>query len=178
MHQKIITEWNKRVKNTEHIYVLGDFSFGSIDKTTEILSQLSGYKIIIKGNHDMPAHKLIKMGFDEVHENLTFVLPGGIKVFLSHFPFHPMTKYQKLPDGAVFSDEASYVGDRRYLHKRIVDDGEKWLIHGHVHNSWKQSGKQINVGVDVWDFKPVSHEQIVNLINRGASVKKAEDYTD
>jgi hypothetical protein len=35
--------------------------------------------------------------------------------------------------------------------------------HGHVHKAWKKNDKQINVGVDVWDFKPVSLEQLVIL---------------
>jgi calcineurin-like phosphoesterase family protein len=31
---------------------------------------------------------------------------------------------------------------------------------GHVHNTWLGSRNAVNVGVDVWDFMPVSFEQV------------------
>lgn len=43
-----------------------------------------------------------------------------------------------------------------------------WLV-GHIHNNNdmdKRKGNRINVGVDVWDFKPVSIEQIRELISQ------------
>lgn len=166
MHAHFIQEWNKRVKPTEKVYVLGDFSFANVNMTKRILDSLLGYKILIKGNHDMAAHKCIAAGFQEVHENV-FERIGNERVLLSHFPYHPMTRYHKNKDGSVICDDASMVGDRRYLHKRIVDDGDHWLLHGHVHNTYKQSGRQINVGVDVWDYKPVGHEKILAMMEAG-----------
>jgi calcineurin-like phosphoesterase family protein len=166
MHEHLIQEWNKRVKPTEKVYVLGDFSFGNVTMTKRILDRLLGHKILIAGNHDMAAHKSLAAGFQEVHENIWERI-GNERVLLSHFPYHPMTRYQKNTDGSVICDDASMVGDRRYLHKRIVDDGDHWLLHGHVHNAYKQRGRQINVGVDVWDFKPVSHEKILAMIEVG-----------
>ncbi len=166
MHEHLIQEWNKRVKPTEKVYVLGDFSFGSVGMTKGILDRLLGHKILIKGNHDMASHKMLAAGFQEVHENI-FENIGNQRVLLSHFPYHPMQRYHKNPDGSVIADDAAYVGDRRYLHKRIVDDGEHWLLHGHVHGHYKQRGREINVGVDVWDFKPVPHEKILNMIEDG-----------
>jgi len=38
-----------------------------------------------------------------------------------------------------------------------------WLC-GHVHNLFKTCRNVINVGVDVWDFKPVNEEQIDEVI--------------
>ena len=39
---------------------------------------------------------------------------------------------------------------------------------GHVHEKWKVMKKNnvllINVGVDVWDFRPVSFQKLYNLI--------------
>lgn len=31
---------------------------------------------------------------------------------------------------------------------------------GHVHENWKGSRNSVNVGVDVWDFKPVRFEDV------------------
>jgi len=32
---------------------------------------------------------------------------------------------------------------------------------GHVHNSWQGSRNAVNVGVDQWDFEPVTFDQAV-----------------
>jgi calcineurin-like phosphoesterase family protein len=166
MHEYMIQEWNKRIKPTEKVYVLGDFSFANVRMTERILSRLMGYKILIKGNHDMPAHKCLAAGFQEVHENI-FIELNGKKIFLSHFPYHPMKRYNKNPDGSVYVDDGDHTLDRRYLHKRIVDDGQHFLLHGHVHGAYRQRDRQINVGVDAWGYKPVSHEKLINMIEEG-----------
>lgn len=45
-----------------------------------------------------------------------------------------------------------------------VDLSKKWLV-GHVHNLFKKIGNVLNVGVDVWDFYPVSLNEINNMFN-------------
>jgi len=153
MNAGLISNWNARVKPNERVYVLGDFCFGGNTRAREILSQLNGHKILIRGNHDQPAHKMIAAGFSEVYENERIELPNGQSVLLSHFPFHP----DSLNDEDYWR---IYEHDQRYTHKRIMDDRESILLHGHVHQQWKTQGRQINVGVDVWNQGPVSHEQI------------------
>jgi len=48
-----------------------------------------------------------------------------------------------------------------------VDRERIWLC-GHVHNLFKQINNVVNVGVDVWDFAPVSIEQIRQLLRSPA----------
>lgn len=43
-------------------------------------------------------------------------------------------------------------------------DRSKWFLCGHSHDLFKMQLNCINVGVDVWDYKPVSMEQIDTLI--------------
>lgn len=38
------------------------------------------------------------------------------------------------------------------------------LLNGHVHERWKVNGRQVNVGVDVWDYRPVSDAQILSAL--------------
>lgn len=180
MHEHLIQEWNQRVKPQETVYVLGDFSFANKNMTEPIISRLVGKKIIVLGNHDRHAQKMLDMGFQEVHENHFIEIGNKQKVYLSHFPFHPMIGYQKTNEGKVRTTYPYDKVDTRYMHKRMVDDGEAWLLHGHVHNAWTQNGRQINVGVDVWDFKPVSHEKILQLIEKGPKFdgKTNDDYGD
>lgn len=179
MHEHFITEWNKRVKPNEQVYVLGDFSFAGWTLTKKILDRLLGHKILITGNHDVAAHKSIASGFQEVHENVFIDIGNKQRVFLSHFPFHPMTSYQKVAGEEKDIVQIQYPYekvDTRYMHKRIVDDGEMWLLHGHVHGAWLQNGRQINVGVDVNDYKLVSHDKILKMIAAGPQfIGKSKD---
>jgi calcineurin-like phosphoesterase family protein len=161
MHETLIKNWNDRVKPGELVYVLGDFSFANPNLTRKVMERLNGKKILIKGNHDMPAHKAIQAGFDEVHENIFIWLTasGGkkYKVFLSHFPYrHNALMWLKYK---IFGG----YWDTRYNHKRMVDEGN-WLLHGHTHQRYKQKRRMIHVGVDAWDYRPVSHHEIIKLI--------------
>ena len=55
MHQNIIEQWNQKVsKKGSVIYHLGDLSFkkGNQDELYEILNQLNGNIICLRGNHD------------------------------------------------------------------------------------------------------------------------------
>ena len=42
---------------------------------------------------------------------------------------------------------------------------DPWLVHGHVHNAWRVHNRQINVGVDMWNYAPVAAEMVTALIN-------------
>ena len=41
-----------------------------------------------------------------------------------------------------------------------VVDG-RLLLHGHVHTKWRVDGRQVNVGCDVWGYRPVAEDTIV-----------------
>jgi calcineurin-like phosphoesterase family protein len=60
--------------------------------------------------------------------------------------------------------------DQRYSQFRPIDKGQ-WLLHGHVHEKWLHRKRMINVGVDVWNFTPVSEAQITELM---ADILEAE----
>jgi len=164
MNEGLIDRWNSKIGKRDHVYILGDFAFCGTGKAAEIVRRLNGYKILVRGNHDPRAKKLFAYGFDEVRENST-VLIGDERVFLSHFPYHPVDVYIGSDWGNpeyILNDNE----DTRYLHKRILDDGTRWLLHGHVHTSWKirEERRMINVGVDMWDWSPVHHDTIRKII--------------
>lgn len=161
MNRDLIERWNSKIKKREIVWVLGDFSFAGIQTTKDVVSQLKGDIRIVRGNHDRYAKQLIEMGFSNVYENHSIWLEG-YKVNLSHFPHRP-TKEQM--------EAATH--DMRYLHKRIYNDGLP-LLHGHTHSPEKvniDNGLQIHVGIDAWDMSPVSHKEIIKLIeeNNGLS---------
>jgi calcineurin-like phosphoesterase family protein len=168
MNQALIDNWNAKVHKKETIFCLGDFAFvNSKDQLKHLLSQLNGHKVLVKGNHDRDNKTMLEAGFDRVIEN-EVVNIGGENVYLSHYPFHPVTQYVSIGDRRFMKMDKGV--DGRYLHKRILDDGKSWLLHGHVHTAWKVNGRMINVGADVWNYAPVSHEKLLRII-RGQDVE-------
>jgi len=61
-----------------------------------------------------------------------------------------------------------YQGDSevtdRFTDRRPGDRGG-WLLHGHVHDAWRQDGRQINVGIDAWAGRPVDAGTLAALID-------------
>jgi len=132
MNEKMIEIWNSIVGQDDVIYHLGDFCMGIKEENTpKILKRLNGYKILIRGNHDMKPDKMIAAGFNEVHEKLFIETYKG-PVFLCHYP---------TPNGH-WSEQAEY------------------HFCGHIHEMWKKKEKMINVGVDVWDFCPKTAQEL------------------
>ena len=67
MDKAIIKNWNKIVTKNDKVFVAGDVSFYNKEKTTEIINQLYGKKILIKGNHDQRNNQWwVDCGFAEV----------------------------------------------------------------------------------------------------------------
>lgn len=152
MNYCLIDNWNQTVSAQDPVIFFGDFAFCGPGKIRAIVEQLHGRKFLIRGNHDrkFSISKWTRMGFEEVHDQGVLHMPDGSLVDLSHFPYRsPWWK-------RLFNDD-------RYPHLRVQDQG-RWLIHGHVHNAWKVRGKQINVGCDVWDYRPVHINEIKRIM--------------
>lgn len=148
MNNGLIENWNSVVGDGDEVYILGDFAFAGKQKIKEIVAQLKGTKHLILGNHDWKTIKEANykdLGFADIAFSGELYI-GKHLVKMSHFP---------------------YTGDsgetERFTDKRLKDEGN-YLLHGHVHTSWKQKDRQINVGCDVWDWKPVSIEELEVLI--------------
>ncbi len=148
MNEALVAAWNDCVAPIDTVYYLGDFSLKSA-AMEQYAPRLHGRKILIAGNHDSchPSNNGGKLGslavyrkyFDDVLEEHEWE-----DCLLHHMPY-----YDK--------------DDDRFPEHRPLDNG-KVLLHGHVHERWLTNGKQINVGVDVWDYAPVSEQQIRNLL--------------
>ena len=143
MNNEIIKRWNEKVKPEDTIYFLGDFFFknskkgnGDIYKFDYYDSKLNGKKIYIKGNHE---HS------NDVKSHITALILefGGVEVYCTHRP-------------------------------QDSNNNFKLNLCGHVHEKWKSREDTkfgattvlINVGVDVWNFYPVSIQEILNEYNK------------
>lgn len=157
MNEMLVSKWNALVGPSDVVHVLGDVAMGRRDETLRFVGQLAGRKILYPGNHDRcwyghgpSAAKFEKeylaAGFDEIRQGPHKLRVAGRLVTLCHLPYRGDS------------------GDTDRFNKfRPVDEG-LWLLHGHVHDKWRQNGRMINVGVDVWDFTPVSEGRIADLM--------------
>lgn len=144
MNESLIRNWNSVVGKEDQVYVLGDFSFMNSTKTKAVVTRLNGDITLIEGNHDQRPKRFFKL----VLPNFWVTFPGKIgEVQMSHYPYKGVD-----------------CNDRRDFSHLQLDDGGDWLLHGHVHCLWKRNGRMINVGVDVWNYKPVSENELAELI--------------
>ena len=58
--ETLINNWNKKVKDNDTVFILGDFIFsGGVAKKHKIYKQLKGNKVYIAGNHDFKLGDLL-----------------------------------------------------------------------------------------------------------------------
>jgi calcineurin-like phosphoesterase family protein len=165
MNEELIRLHNSVVSPEDTVIHLGDFSLNK--RAPElILPRLNGIHMMRAiGNHDWchPTHgktpvkieKFRKMYFDAGFQTLELggaMFVGDTFVEMSHFPY--------LDPNPEF--------DQRYPQYRPEDRGNV-LLHGHVHQVWQtkispKGSLMINIGVDVWNMRPVSLETIEQLI--------------
>lgn len=166
MHEELIRRHNSLVDPSDTVYMLGDISFSGPQGTKKILDRMDGSKILIRGNHDKGANEyfLKHKIYEEIYDSVEIFI-ANTNVILCHYPYAP-TKWEKarhkLRNFWKFWRREKY-NELRFMERRPKDQGA-WLLHGHVHNAWKTKRKQINVGVDRWDFYPVPLDTIEGII--------------
>lgn len=119
--------WNAAVRPVDTVWHLGDFA-RSPDPAAiaALLAGLHGTKHLVTGNNDGPA-TLAAAGWASVSAYAERVVDGRALV-LCHYPFR------------------TWNGSG----KGVLD------LHGHSHGRLTRLPRQIDVGVDVWDFTPVT----------------------
>jgi calcineurin-like phosphoesterase family protein len=82
----LINNWNTIVSNDDEVFVLGDTSQYSQDKTRDIITKLNGRKILVLGNHDRDrdCQWWLSTGFNSVSE-YPIILPEK-NIVMSHEP--------------------------------------------------------------------------------------------
>ena len=159
MHRVLKQNWNEKVAPEDTVYFLGDFCLGQASLSRKILQQLHGKKILIMGNHDKES-KIPKECFESICTRMTYTL-GDQDLILCHYP------YRHTPEEEQDALQKGY--KVKFYERRPVDEGG-WLIHGHVHEKWKVKRKMINVSVEVWDYSPISVEELKKIITSETEV--------
>lgn len=148
MNLTIVKNHNRVVTDDDIVYNLGDFCFKGTGNAKYWEQQLNGDIVHIRGNHDK--NNGVKSYI--THAIMEFC---GLIIYVTHIP----------PE------------------ERQVDTIESNMLNlcdlilcGHVHNNWKHKYIEIwsygfkvrklciNVGVDVWNFEPVSINSILRYV--------------
>ena len=155
-HDKtLIQNWNNVVGQDDTVFHLGDFAYGNSQFISNIIKQLNGNIILIKGNHDLRNMNptLYNIFSDAVYQ--ARILIDKQTVYLNHFPF------------LCFEH-----GDIN-----LYKDNYSIQLFGHVHSGPLTSSEdasrlnillptQYDVGVDNNNFTPISWIDVKNKIKQ------------
>jgi len=141
MNQTIVQKHNEMVNEEDEIFIVGDVSLFGADHATyisKIINKMNGRKHLVLGNHDViKPFKYIDIGFTSVHTSLELSLNSIVRTILVHDPCNSCI------------------------------DRSKLFICGHVHDLFIFQKNCINVGVDVWNYYPVSEMTILEHVQAG-----------
>ncbi|MFN4088850.1 MAG: metallophosphoesterase family protein [Alphaproteobacteria bacterium] len=131
MDATLLARWNERIRPDDEVWHLGDFAVGvPATGMQALLSALNGHKHLIAGNNDAEPTRTLR-GWTSVAPYAEIAV-DGTRLVLCHYPFR------------------SWNG----MHRGVVD------LHGHSHGRLKGLPRQIDVGVDCWNFAPVTLAEI------------------
>jgi calcineurin-like phosphoesterase family protein len=132
MNAAMIERWNETVGPDDEVWHLGDFAIRQPPAVVaELLARLHGRKHLVAGNNDPPATTALD-GWANVQSYIE-IEAEGVSLVLCHYPFRSW----------------------RGMAKGWVN------LHGHSHGRLKPQPRQFDVGVDVWDFRPVTLAEIL-----------------
>ena len=146
MNRALISNWNSRVSNDDHVYVVGDLFYGGRDAAGQkeafsIVKRLNGVLHLVAGNHDFPYLKNMEYHylFADV-DHIRYLSHEGNNIFLCHYPLAEWSGF--------------YRGS--------------WHIYGHLHNAKNTAYEHmnkldhaLNAGVDICNYMPVTFDELV-----------------
>lgn len=132
MDAAMVERWNGVVGREDEVWHLGDFAIRQTPaRVIELLDQLHGHKHLVTGNNDVAA-TIALSHWSSVQPYAELMLDER-RLVLCHYAFRTW----------------------RDMSRNSIN------LHGHSHGRLKPQTRQFDVGVDVWDFWPVTLEQIL-----------------
>jgi calcineurin-like phosphoesterase family protein len=129
--EALIGYWNSVVSAQDMVWHLGDFARGDDAFKQAILEQLHGHKHLIIGNNDDAGTIEAPQWASVGH--YTELHQQGMHLILCHYAFRTWNK----------------------MGNKSVN------LHGHSHGKLSHQTRQYDVGVDAWDYHPISLERLL-----------------
>jgi calcineurin-like phosphoesterase family protein len=160
MDEELISRWNETVSEDDIVYHLGDFTLGNRKVFNSYIKRLSGHIKIVPGGHDsrwlknFPISGQVEILPLMVIDSSLLPIKDGrhVPLTLCHYP--------------MYSWDRSHYGAPH--------------LHGHTHGTIgvksfsgdmqlppnQRQGVRIDIGVDNWNFYPVSLDDIIQVVER------------
>lgn len=134
MDAELSRRWNAVVGPKDEVYVVGDFSLCKRARALEIAMALNGVKYLVRGNHDKEPPGAAFAWIKDMHTVKVDVGGQERRIVLCHY--------------------AMRVWDRAHY--------GAWHLYGHSHGSLPDdpNALSLDIGVDSWNYTPVSIAQI------------------
>lgn len=142
MDDTLIENWNRKVKPGDTVYHIGDFALvRNPQEVCNYVRRLNGQVHLIHGNHDrfVKQKRPDNYGFAEI-TTYKEIKVGEQRIILCHYAFK------------------TWRGSHRGT----------WNLHGHSHGSLPRDFKmkQLDVGVDCWNYHPISYEEVAKEMEK------------
>ncbi|MCQ8783404.1 metallophosphoesterase family protein [Mangrovibrevibacter kandeliae] len=137
--EALIERWNAVVGPADTIWHLGDFARAGRPNVEALLARLNGEKHLIVGNND-PETTVTAQGWASTQHYAEMEMDGTLFV-ICHYPFRTWNK----------------------IGKKSVD------LHGHSHGKLTPIPRQYDLGVDAWDYRPVTLAEVLAKRRRGSA---------
>ena len=136
----LIARWNEAVSAEDEVWHLGDFALHVAPKPiVSLLDALNGRKHLIIGNND-GRDTLAAPGWASV-QHYAEIEVDARRLVLCHYAFRTWNR----------------------MGRGVID------LHGHSHGKLRPLPRQYDVGVDAWDFAPVTLATILARRRRAAA---------
>ena len=144
----LVARWNAVVGADDEVWHVGDFSANaSREHCREVFAALAGRKRLVRGNHDTNRVLELPWAAPPV-ESVRFALrhpEGEVALYLSHYPHR--------------SWPGVWRGSRH--------------LYGHTHGKLPDTTRSCDVGVDAWDYRPVTLDEV--LVRQAAASGPPEE---
>lgn len=131
MDAALVERWNARIRGDDRVWHLGDVAVRPrAGRIEALLGQLNGEKHLIIGNTD-GTRTVEACGWASVGHYAELTV-DELPLVLCHYPLRSWNRQSK---GA-------------------------WNLHGHSHGRLRPLARQMDVGVDVFDFRPATFGEI------------------
>jgi calcineurin-like phosphoesterase family protein len=132
MDAALVERWNEAVAPEDEVWHLGDFAVRQpAERVSHLLERLHGRKHLVVGNNDPPSTTALKQ-WSSVQPYAELLIDGR-RIVLCHYAFRT---WRDMGRGAV-------------------------NLRGHSHGRLKPLPRQVDVGVDAWDFRPQTLERLL-----------------
>ena len=147
MDETLIKNWNLVIRHKDTVYHLGDFTLGDQEEANHYFSRLNGILSLIPGGHDK---RWIQKGEYSSKSGYPITILPPLNTIKLSIPGLGQ------PQLVVLCHYSMRVWDRSHY--------GSWHLYGHSHGNLPPLKNSLDVGVDSWDYQPVSIETIYPAI--------------